>query len=323
MAESNVTLIDVDEIRANSAAAAAEQKSAPPENTLPDVEIIDDTPEADRGRKPLNREVPDPGDEELESYSEGIRKRINDLTHARHDERRRADAVAREKQELERLAQALLNENNNLKQYVNQGEQQYAATLQVAVGGEIEAAKRKLKEAHEAFDNDAIVEAQAALTAAMMRKQQADNFRPTPLPPAQNVVQTQQPAPQTVPLDDKTADWQSRNQWFGAPGYEEITSFSLGLHQKLVNSGVDPRSDEYFERIDARLKSTFPDVFTTEEKRSSDAPRKPSTVVAPAGRSTGARKIQLTATQVGIAKRLGLTPQQYAVEMAKLEKSNG
>jgi hypothetical protein len=104
-----------------------------------------------------------------------------------------------------------------------------------------------------------------------------------------------------------------------------MTSFALGLHQKLVNSGIDPRSDDYFERINARMKSTFHDFFGESEDRpkANDAPRRPSTVVAPATRSSGTRKVQLTPTQMSLAKKFGLTPQQYAVELAKMEKSNG
>jgi hypothetical protein len=289
-----------------------------------EIEIVDDTPEQDRGRKPLDREVKDPTDDEIENYSEGVKKRIKELTHARHDERRVKEATMREKQELERMAQHLLAENNKLKQYVNNGEQQYAATIQSATEAELAMARKKLKEAHEAFDTDAIIAAQEELSDAKMRATAAKNFKPTPLQIDSDVVQTSQQVPEQVQPDDKTLRWQARNQWFGAPGYEELTSFSLGLHQKLVNSGIDPRSDEYFERIDARMKATFPDVFGGQGKpKSGDGSRKPSTVVASATRSTGAKKVQLSPTQVSLAKKFGLTPQQYAAELVKMEKSNG
>ena len=303
-----------------------EDSPAPAEASEADVEIeiVDDTPERDRGRKPLDREVADPSDDELENYSEGVKKRIKELTHARHDERRVKEATLREKQELERMAQHLLAENNKLKQYVNNGEQQYAETIKAATSAELENAKRKYKEAYEAGDSDALVAAQEALTDAKMRVEAAKNFRPTPLQQEESVVQTHQQVPEQVQPDDKTLRWQARNQWFGAPGYEELTSFSLGLHQKLVNSGIDPRSDEYFERIDARMKATFPDIFGGQSRpKSGDGSRKPSTVVASATRSTGAKRVQLSPTQVSLAKKFGLTPQQYAAELVKMEKSNG
>ena len=289
-----------------------------------EVEIIDDTPERDRGRKPLDRDVSDPTDEEIESYSDNVKKRIKDLTHARHDERRAKESLLREKQELERLAQHMMAENNKLKQYVNNGSEHYAASVKQIADSEVDKAKRALKEANESFDTEAIITAQEGLMDAKMRAEAAKNFRHTPLQvdePAVQMRQQQNAAPQ---VDDKTLRWQAKNQWVGSSGFEEHTSFALGLHQKLVNSGLDPRSDEYFERIDSRMKSTFPDMFGNEDRpKSGDGSRRPASVVAPATRSTGARKVQLTPTQVALAKKYGLTPQQYAVEVAKLEKSNG
>lgn len=291
-----------------------------------EVEVVDDTPDRDKGRKPLDREVADPSDEELEAYSDGVKKRIKELTHARHDERRGKEAVLREKQELERMTQALLDENRRLKQQYSEGAKQFAETANSAADMEVAAARKMLKEAHEAFDTDAIVAAQEALADAKLKQQQAKNFRPPALQAAEEVVQTpNQPQRATQP-DAKTLRWQARNQWFGADGHEEMTSFSLGLHQKLVNSGVDPRSDDYYERIDSRMRSVFPEYFgnTPEKPKSVEGSRKPAAaVVAPGTRSVGPKKVQLTETQVALAKRYGLTPQQYAAEVLKLERQNG
>ena len=290
-----------------------------------EIEIVDDTPPQDRGRKPLDREVADPTDDEIEGYSDNVKKRIKELTHARHDERRAKESLLREKQELERLAQHMVQENQRLKQYVSAGTQQYAASQVQVAESELEKAKQQLRQATESFDSDAIIAAQEAMMEAKMKVQQAKSFKAPALQEQEVDVQpVSQPAPRQE-LDTKTLSWQAKNQWFGSPGYEELTSFALGLHQKLVNSGIQPGSDEYFERIDARMKSTFPEVFGSSEDRpkSGDGSKKPSTVVAPAARSTGARKVQLTNTQLGLAKKFGLTPQQYAAELAKLEKSNG
>jgi hypothetical protein len=289
-----------------------------------EIEIVDDTPERDKGRKPLDREVADPTEAEIENYTKGAQERIAELTHARHDERRAKEALQREKQELERIAQHMHAENKKLKQYVDNGSQQYGEMAKTAAEAELDKARREYKAAYEAGDSDALVGAQEALTEAKMKVAAVKNFRPTPLQQEENVVQTRQPAPAQVQPDEKTLRWQAKNQWFGSNGFEEVTSFALGLHQNLVNNGVDPRSDEYFERIDARVKSKFPEVFGgTEERKSSDSPKRPTSVVAPAARSSGAKKIQLTATQVALAKKYGLTPQQYAAEVAKLEKNNG
>jgi len=289
-----------------------------------EIEIVDDTPERDKGRRPLDREVVDPTDAEIENYTKGAQDRIKELTHARHDERRAKEALQREKQELERLAQHMQQENQKLKQYVDNGTQQYNKMAESAAEAALDKARRDYKIAQEAFDTDGIIAAQEALTEAKMSIAATKNFRPAPLQREEDVVQTRQPAPQQVQPDEKTLRWQAKNQWFGSDGFEEVTSFALGLHQNLVNNGIDPRSDDYFERIDARVKSKFPEVFGgTEERRSNDSPKRPTSVVAPAARSSGAKKIQLTQTQVALAKKYGLTPQQYAAEVAKLERNNG
>ena len=290
-----------------------------------EVEVVDDTPIQDRGRKPLDREVEDPTDDEIDTYSDKVKGRIKELTHARHDERRAKEATMREKQELERLAQQLINENKQLKQYVSTGSEQYGTMAKTAAEAELEKARRQYKDAQEAFDTDAIIAAQEALTDAKWKLEQAKSFRPPPLQTEEYDVQTRQSAPEQAQPDEKTLRWQAKNQWFGSNGFEEVTSFALGLHQKLVNNGVDPRSNEYFEQIDARVKSKFPEVFggTEDKPRSGDSPRRPAAVAAPATRSSGAKKVQLTQTQVALAKKFGLTPQQYAAQVAKLESQNG
>ena len=290
-----------------------------------EVEVIDDTPVQDRGRRPLDREVEDPTDDEIETYSDKVKGRIKELTHARHDERRAKESTMREKQELERLTQQLIDENKKLKQYVSTGSEQYGTMAKTAAEAELEKARRQYKDAQEAFDTDAIIAAQEALTDAKWKLEQAKSFRPPPLQTEEYDVQTRQSAPEQAQPDEKTLRWQAKNQWFGANGFEEVTSFALGLHQKLVNNGVDPRTDEYFEQINARVKSKFPEVFggAEDKPRSGDSPRRPAAVAAPATRSSGAKKVQLTQTQVALAKKFGLTPQQYAAQVAKLESQNG
>jgi hypothetical protein len=287
-----------------------------------DIEIEDDTPAQDRGRKPLDREVLDPTDEEIESYSDKVKGRIKELTHARHDERRVKEATMREKQELERLAQQLIEENKRLKKNVYTGQEAIIAGAKSKAESELDAARRKLKDAQESYDTDAIIAAQEAVMDAKIKVEQTKNYRPTPLQEERFDVQQQQTQPSQVEPDEKTLRWQAKNQWFGQQGFEEYTSYALGLHQKLVTNGVDPRSAEYFEQIDARMKSTFPDLFgrSEDKPRSGEAQKRPTTVVASVSRSTSAGKIRLTTTQVALAKKFGLTPQQYAAQVAKLER---
>jgi hypothetical protein len=290
-----------------------------------EIEIVDDTPEKDRGRRPLDREVEDPTDDEIESYTQGAQKRIKELTHARHDERRAKESLLREKQELERLAQHYVEENKKLKQYVHTGTEQYGVMAKTAAEAELDKARQEYKAAQEAFDTDAIIAAQERLFEAKIKLQNAQNFRPPALQEENYEVQPRQQAPEPVRADEKTLRWQAKNQWFGTDGFEEVTSFALGLHQKLVNNGVDPRSDDYFEQIDARVKSKFPEVFGGNEDRprSVETPRRPSSVVAPASRSTGTRKIQLTPSQAALIKKYNLDPKKYVAEVLKLENQNG
>jgi hypothetical protein len=299
-----------------------------------EIEIVDDTPSKDRGRKPLGKDVADPTDDEIENYSEKVQIRIKELTHARHDERRAKEDLLREKQEMENLLAYMSEENKKLKQTVNNGQEYVISSAKESADAQLQAARRQLKDAQESFDTDAIIAAQEALTDAKMRLQQVNNYRPTPLQEdeepvkRQQLQQYQQPEPVA---DEKTLRWQARNQWYGQPGFEEYTSYALGLHHKLVNAGVDPRTSQYFEQIDARLKKTFPELFgangdeqSEETKAPLETPRsKPSSIVAPASRSTGTKKIQLTTRQLDLARKYGLTPQQYAAEVAKLEKQNG
>ena len=292
-----------------------------------EIEIEDDTPERDRKAKPLDRNVEDPTDEEIESYSKGVQSRIKELTHARHDERRAKEALAREKAELERLTQQILEENKKLKEFVNHGQVTYAETLQAKSEAELEMARRKLKEATESYDSEAIQEAQEALIEAKMKMQDAKNFRPTPLQTREVDVQIRQEQPQAPELDQKTLRWQAKNQWFGSPGYEEVTAYALGLHQKLVGTGYNPQQDEYFEQIDSRLKKTFPEMFESAEEepsRKAAPTKKPATVVAPSTRTTGAKKtVKITPSQAAIADRLGIPRDVYVKEFLKLEANNG
>ena len=308
---------------------ATEEKTRVEASDDVEIELIDDTPERDRGRKPLDKDVADPTDDEIETYSDKVQTRIKELTHARHDERRRKEELLREKQEMERLLEYMAEENKKLKQTVNYGQEIYASTAVREAEAQLVAARRSLKDAQEAFDTDAIIAAQEALMEAKVRFDQVKNYKPAPLQEDEPVVQRAPSQPETVQPDEKTLRWQAKNQWYGQPGFEEYTSYALGLHHKLVNAGIDPRTDDYFAQIDGRMRKTFPELFgatdtpKSEPASQQETPAKPTTVVAPASRSTGKKTIQLTQRQYDLAKKYGLTPQQYAAEVAKLEARNG
>ena len=273
-----------------------------------EVEIVDDTPKADRGRK-ASEPPTDVTDEELEDYSDKVRKRIQHFSKGYHDERRAKEEALRASQELERVTQTLMDENKKLKGNVNKNQ---AALLEQAkrnAANETEGAKRAYKEAYESGDSDAVLAAQESLTNAKLKSDRLANFKIPALQETAAPVQQQveQIAP-AVQVDDRASDWQKTNSWFGSD--DEMTSLALGLHNKLVKQGVSPQSDEYYETIDSRMRQVFPDNFEDAE------PKRKTQVVAPATRSTAPKKVTLTRTQVQLAKRLGLTPEQYAKQVA-------
>jgi len=286
-----------------------------------EIEVVDDTPPADRGRKALEKEVEDPTDEEIASYGDKVKVRIKELTHARHDERRAKEALMREKLELENMARQVVAENQQLRKHVSDGSQQFQQQSVQLAENELEAARKQYKVAQEAFDSDAILAAQEALLEAKMKIAAIKGSRQQIRQEEREEAPRQVQQPTETKADAKTLRWQAKNQWFGSEGFEEVTSYSLGLHQKLVNSGVDPRSDEYFETIDTRVRDKFPEVFGNEKSKESS--RRPTSVVAPAARSSGVKKVQMTSTAMALARKFGLTPQQYAAQVAKLEASNG
>ena len=283
----------------------------------PEVEIIDDTPEQDRGRKPMEEPPKDVTDEELSKYDEGVRKRIQHFTKGYHEERRAKEAALREREEAVKLTQQIIEENKKLKGSLHQGQSALLEQAKKVVANEMEQAKRKFKEAYESGDADALTAAQEEMTTVKMKAERVNNFRPAPVQTDEKQVQIPTAEPVRPRLDAKTQEWTEKNKWFGSD--DEMTSFALGFHNKLAKSGITPSSQEYYERIDARMKQVFPDAFESgETEASEDANPSPkrSNVVAPATRSTAPKKIVLTKTQVELAKRLGLTNEQYARAVA-------
>lgn len=285
-----------------------------------EIEVVDDTPPEDRNREP-GPPPDDVTDEELGEYSEKVRKRISRLSKGYHDERRAKEAAERERVELERITQQLMNENKALKGDASKSKAALLEQAKKVVANEVEVAKRQYREAYESGEADKVVEAQDALTAAKLKASRLDDLPESSLQTDEDDVniqtQDQFSAPQT---DQKAVAWQKANTWFGQD--EEMTSLALGLHQKLVNEGIDPRSDKYYEAINARMRQLFPDRFddTKEPAKNTDPTPRSATVVAPASRSTAPRKVVLSKTQQRLAKRLGLTLEQYARQVAIEER---
>ena len=258
-----------------------------------EIEVVDDTPPQDRGRKPLDREVADPTDEELNEYSKKVQTRMRELTHKSHDERRKAEALYREKTELERAAQALAAENKRLQEYVQVGQSAYIDKSKSLAQIAMDNAKAKFKSALDIGDTEAATAAQQEMMSAQMEMEQVNNFKPTPLrepeQPAYTQATSNTQAPQTS-LDDRVVNWASSNQWFERRGDEDMTGYAYGVHNKLVREyGQEyTRTDEYFNKIDTAMRKAFPERFDDVEEEQEERPKKqnrPKTVVAPAQRS--------------------------------------
>jgi hypothetical protein len=285
----------------------------------PEIEVVDDTPEEDRYRTPMAEPPQDPTEEELATYSESVKNRFKHFTKGYHEERRAKEAAQREKDEAIKFAHSLVEENKKLKGSVNQGQTVLLEQAKKVITSEIEDAKRLYKEAYESGDADKLLDAQEALTTARIRADKVNNFKPAPLQEEETPVQIAQQAPQPAPVDEKLSAWQDENRWFGSN--KRMTSYALGLHEELVESGVRVGSDEYYKRIDTDIRERFPDQIGAGESVDAKPQRTKSNVVSPATRSTAPKKIVLTQSQVNLAKRLGLTNEQYAravaIEMRK------
>jgi hypothetical protein len=286
-----------------------------------EIEVVDDTPEEDQGkpRRAENAEPQVPSDDEVEKYSEGVQKRIKQLKFEYHEERRAKEEAARLQEEALKYAEQIKNENEKLRKTLDEGEGVLVNQAKGRVAAEIDKAKIAYKAAYESGDPDALVDAQEKLSALQAEKLKYESFKPQPRQQQtpQPQPQYQQPTPQPPKPDQRALDWAAKNDWFEKD--PEMTGYAYGLHEKLVKSGIDPRSDQYYNEIDNAVRRVFPDKFDDGPIIEESAPqRQTGNVVAPAARSgKKPRKVQLTSTQVALAKRLGLSNEQYAAQLMK------
>ena len=311
-----------DEIEAKkSKAAAAEDKF--------EVEIEDDTPPEDRGRKPMAKPPEDPTEDELASYDEKVQARIKKFTRGYHDERRAKEEALRERQAAEAYAKQVLEENKRLQQQLATGSKAFIETSKFAAEAQLAAAKEKFTKAYEAGDAQAQAEAQAAIADATVRASRISDMKPVEVEEREfkpAPVQPEQPR-----LHPRTQQWvDANNDWYGVD--EEMTASAVGLDKKLQREyGTDfVGTEKYFQLIDKTMRKRFPEHFESEQSQNTDEdeeetppPRratKPASVVAPASRSTPPNRIRLKASEAEIARRLGVPIEQYAKQVALLRK---
>lgn len=280
------------------------------------VDVEDNTPIEDRNKEPMDEKVKEQlYNDELEDYSTKVKKKLIQMKRLAHEERREKENALREQQEAIAFAQKMMEENKRLKSNLTNSEKNVLATVQKAVAMELEAAKRAYREAYDSGDTDKVMDAQEQLTQATLKAEKVKNFRPPALQEVETPVQMQpQPVPQYRP-DPSAQAWQQENPWFGED--EEMTSLALGLHEKLKREGVQVSSQEYYRKIDATIRKRFPEKFEEEAEPNERPVARKSSVVAPATRSTSPKRVRLNPSELNLAKKLNLTPEQYA--KAKLE----
>ena len=291
-----------------------------------EIEIEDDTPVEDRNKEPMPKEIVEQLDaDELDEYDGKVKEKLKQMKKVYHDERREKERALRDQQEAIAFAQRVAEENKRIKAMYSNGEKEYVESLKTSAEMSLEMAKQNYKKAYEEGDTDKVIEAQQKMQEANLRMMQAKNFKPTALQEENFEVQTQREQTQSVPKpDNKALAWQERNNWFGQD--EEMTASALGLHEKLKRNGVVVGSDEYYSVLDKTMRKRFAENFgdseRTEPEQREPARRSPN-VVAPATRSTSSKKVTLKQSEIALAKKLGLTPEQYAREKQKMEARNG
>ena len=305
-----------------------------------EVEIEDDTPQEDRGRKPMKEPVEEVTDEELATYDEKVQKRIKKFTRGYHDERRAKEQAFREREAAEDFAKQVFTENKRLQQQLSTGSQAYIEQSKSAAQIELDAAKEKYKKAYEAADPDTIVAAQEAIARATLKIDRAEGMRPI-----RNEEREYQPparqAEEPPRVSPRTQKWVDRNNdWWGID--DEMTMTAMGIDRKLQKEyGADyVGTEEYFKTIDKTMRKRFPEHFESDQsyeeddpplkKRASepeeeyeDTPRRATRItspVAPATRSTPPNRIRLKASEAATARRLGVPIEEYARQVALLRK---
>jgi hypothetical protein len=309
--------------------AAAEEKF--------EIEIEDDTPPADRGRKPMKEPVEDPTDEELATYDEKVQARMKKFTRGYHDERRAKEEALREREAAENFAKQVYEENKRLQQQLSNGSKVFIEQSQSTAQKDLESAKEQYKKAYEAGDVDGMTEANTEIAKATLRMDKASGLRPIEV--EEREFQTAQP--EKPNLTPRTKKWVERNNdWWGVD--DEMTMAAMGIDRKLQKEyGADyVGTEEYFRTIDKTMRKRFPEHFESDQsyeeddpppnKRTSEPvveddepPRRATRItspVAPAARSTPPNRIRLKASEVETARRLQVPIEEYAKQVALLRR---
>ena len=306
-----------------------------------EIEVVDDRPEEDRRPSKSEASSSESDDDELSGYSEKVQKRINKLRYEQNEERRQKEAAVKMQEEAVRVAQTLSNKNKEYESIITRGEAALVQQIKGRAELALQQAKNTYKKAYEEGDTDNVVDSQEALykaqaemaeatkyernLAAQQPARQQQNYQPAPQQQPQQQQPQQQQSQQPPPVDPEAKDWADKNTWFMSPDNKRMTATAYGLHEEaIVDNAIKPNTPEYFEFIDSGMREAYPKfgwqgTSDTDGRNATSTASNRSTVVASSGRNNGAkpRKVKLSSTQISLAKRIGVTPEQYARQLQK------
>ena len=301
----------------------------------------------------------DISDDELGNYSERVQKRINKLRYEQHEERRKKEAAEKMREEAVKVAQQLADKNREYESLIHRGESALIGQIKQRAEMAVENATSEYRTAYAQADTDKIIESQKSLINAQTElteasKREAQTATPQnaqqQLTPEQQMAYQQQQQQQyqqyqqaaqqqqgqrTPPQPNpKALEWAERNPWFEKENSDQgdlMTSLAYGLHKVAVyKKQLVPNTKGYFDFIDKGMRERFTDYDWPDQggvrQTAASTGRHTSSVVAPSARNNGARprKVKLEPTQRALAKRLGLTQEQYANQLLKeREMSHG
>ena len=255
-------------------------------------------------------------DQELSDYSEGVQKRISKLTKKWREAERQKDAAVK-------YAEGVIVDQKQMKSRLSKLEPGFLHATEESIKTGLDAAKAKLAAARETNDLGAETEAMASISelgykkAKYLEAKEAQDRvakrKSQPMPSLQDAMK-----PSQLPADPKAEGWAEKNSWFGTDSAMTYTAFDI--HKRLTeDQGFDTSSDEYYAEIDKQMKLAFPQKFGTTDTKEST---KPVQQVASAKRSTntGRRKVRLTSSELAIAKKLGVPPEEYAKQKLNITK---
>jgi hypothetical protein len=268
--------------------------------------------------KSKQEEVEEPKEDSKNKYSKSVQKRFDEYAYQLGESRRREEeAIA--------IAQAIKAERDKIKDELGKLNSGYVNEMGGRLTGSMEAAKAKLKKAMEDQDYDAVANAQfeiGKLSTEQSRYEQikAQQEALANAPKQEREIEIPKVQPQQPVKDPKAESWAEKNEWFGTD--KVMTNVAYAIHEDLVNQGVDPRTDYYYSEIDKRMRENLPHKFEQNSSSEEPARQQPVQTVASAhrNRGTGRNVVKLSSSEAAIAKRLGLSNEQYASEKLKLQR---